>query len=455
MKTTILKSALFVALTTGILSSCVKDDDYSTPELSGCTGTTLVKNREVSQILATSTVALHENIVPGVSDVIEAYVTSSDIAGNFFKSISFQTLDGSRAFSIPVDATNTFINYEPGRKVLIKMDGLYTDIKDGGMRIGSLYVDSSGAASVGRMSEADFRLAVQPSCEIKSEDVLVQKVSILDVQSDSYLNKLIEIDNIQFDDNAVGRTYYDPNNDIGGATNHYLTNVFGTKIVFRTSSYSNFASKSVSDKSGKVRGVLTKYGDTFQFLARSQKDIMLTSSRFALVPPFFQQDFQEAIDGTNLNITGWYNIATEGTKLWKEEVYQGNGYAEFSAFSSGSATNTCWLISPAINLSSYTTKQLEFEVAQHHLDVDSPNNSLEVLISTDFDGINVSTATWTPLQANLPVKATSWYVFLKSSINISNISGTNVHVAFKFKGSGTDTTLDGAFQVDNFKVFGN
>ena len=213
MKTRILKSTLVVALFAGVFASCVKDDNYDTPKLDACTETSLVKNREVSQILAGSVVALHQNIVTGQSDVIEAYVTSSDIAGNFFKSISMQTLDGSKAFSVPVDATSTFINYEPGRKVLIKMDGLYTDIKYGGMRIGGLYANSTGGAEVGRLPEPDFKASVNRSCTVVSEDQLVQHVTIAEAATDAYLNKLIEIDNVQFEANAITSTYYDVNND--------------------------------------------------------------------------------------------------------------------------------------------------------------------------------------------------------------------------------------------------
>ena len=73
MKTIILKSAFFIALTAGVLTSCVKDDDYSTPKLEDCTETTLVKNREVSDIIFGSVVSQHQDIVPGTSDVIEAY----------------------------------------------------------------------------------------------------------------------------------------------------------------------------------------------------------------------------------------------------------------------------------------------------------------------------------------------------------------------------------------------
>jgi hypothetical protein len=80
-----------------MFTGCVNDDDYKTPTLAACTETSLVANREVSEILFPANVDLHDNITPGVSDVIEAYITSSDVGGNFFKSISFQTLDGSQA----------------------------------------------------------------------------------------------------------------------------------------------------------------------------------------------------------------------------------------------------------------------------------------------------------------------------------------------------------------------
>ena len=124
MKNLILKSLFYTFLATSFVS-CVNDDDYNVPAL-GCTETTLVKTKEVSQIPASATIAQYT-----ADEVIEAYVTTSDEEGNFFKSISFQTLDGTRAFSVPVDVTSTFINFEPGRKVMIKMQNLYTDIKDG------------------------------------------------------------------------------------------------------------------------------------------------------------------------------------------------------------------------------------------------------------------------------------------------------------------------------------
>ncbi len=164
------------------------------------------------------------------------------------------------------------------------------------------------------------------------------------------------------------------------------------------------------------------------------------------------EDFQTAVNSTDLDIALWTNFNETGTWKWREKTFSGNGYAEFSAFNSGSSVNTAWLISPEINLDVAEKKGVAFEVAQHHLDVDSPNNSLQVFISTNYDGTNVLAATWTPLQSNIPTKSVAWYQFVSSNIDLSAYNG-KAHIAFKFKGSGTDTTLDGAFQVDNFLFY--
>jgi hypothetical protein len=443
MKNLIVKSVFYTFLATSFVS-CVNDDDYNVPAL-GCTETTLVKTKEVSQIPASATIAQYT-----ADEVIEAYVTTSDEEGNFFKSISFQTLDGTRAFSVPVDVTSTFINFEPGRKVMIKMQNLYTDIKDGGMRIGDIYLDpSDGSVEVGRMSNALYLSALERSCTVIDEDDLVIETNLAALQNDAFLNKLVEIDNVQFTDAAIETTYYDETNDLGGATNHLLEDASGNTMIFRTSSYAKFAGKPVATGNGKVRGVLTKYGDDYQFSARYERDIILEGSRTQSI---YTEDFQTSTNNTNLNTTGWTNFAEAGTWVWREKIFSGNGYAEFSAFG-GQALNKAWLISPALDFTGYTNKSVQFKIAQHHLDIDSPNNGLEVLVSTNFDGTNVLAATWVAVPANIPTTSTAWYAFLGSNVDLSSYSGT-IHVAFKFTGSGTNTTLDGAFQVDDFKAFG-
>jgi hypothetical protein len=169
-------------------------------------------------------------------------------------------------------------------------------------------------------------------------------------------------------------------------------------------------------------------------------------------PLTFSEDFAVgAVDNTDLNTLGWINFAEAGTAKWKEQIYSSNPYAEFSSFSSGNAINVGWLISPAINMDLQEKEILVFQSAQSY--VTSSANSLEVLISKDFDGTNVLTATWEPLTANLPVTTSVYFAFMNSGeIDLSGYTG-NIHIAFKVKGSGTNTALDGSYQVDNIRIF--
>ena len=86
MKATFHKPYLFLLLLF-IINSCVTDN-ISAPKLI-CTQTDLVVNKSVSDVRANANAIIAQY---KYDDIIEAYVVSSDEAGNFFKSISFQTL---------------------------------------------------------------------------------------------------------------------------------------------------------------------------------------------------------------------------------------------------------------------------------------------------------------------------------------------------------------------------
>lgn len=161
------------------------------------------------------------------------------------------------------------------------------------------------------------------------------------------------------------------------------------------------------------------------------------------------ENFSEGADNTLLEIEGWTNFAEAGTVRWTNQTYSGNGYAEFTSFQSNQASNIGWLISPAINLDAQEGEKLVFQAAQAY--VDNAANTLEVLISTDYDGENVTTASWQTLNATLPTIASTRFAFINSgTIDLSRISGT-AHIAFRVKGNGT--TLDGTYQIDNVRVY--
>lgn len=448
MKNTNLKSILFMALAAGFMTSCVNDDDYAIPSLE-CVDTTLQKTKEVSEIPAGANITQYL-----ADDVIEAYVTSSDEGGNFYKSISMQTLDGTKAFSVPVDVTSTFINFEPGRKVFIKMKDLYTDVSNGGMRIGGIYVNSSNVPSVGRLSESLYKTVLSRSCTIVPESDLVKTVTIAQAKNDAVINTLIDIDDVQFTDASITTTYYDPNNDTGGATNHFLVDADGNSVIFRTSSFANYAGKPVATGRGKVRGVMTKYNSDYQFVARTERDIQLTGERLS---PLFSESF-EGITSTGNNqfiaLPGWSNVSINaGAEKWEARIFSLNKYAQMSAFGTGENAVDTRLITPAINLDNSTAEFMRFGYKTGFAN----GVALSVWYSTDYDGSGtlaaVNAATWTQFPITLGVQDTSYASNFYSSgnIDLSGING-NVFISFRYEGStnGVNTT----YQVDNIEIFG-
>jgi hypothetical protein len=434
-----------------IFGSCTKEE-FNVPTLS-CNQPDLKVNRTVEEVRATTSSIVTQYTY---DDIIEAYVVSSDESGNFFKTISFQTLatatTPATGFSVPVDASNTYIDFRLGNKVYIKMKDQYTDIYFGGMRIGSIYVNTYNEGGVGRISPNDYKKVLNTSCTMVSEELLVQSISIPDLLRDSNINTLVELSDVQFTSDAIGRHYYEESNDVGGATNWSLTDRLGNQVLFRTSSFADFADKIVPDGSGKVRGVLTKFGSDYQLLARSEKDVEFTGVAGV---PFFAENFQSVETNTKLNLPGWANLVQKGTKFWLGTLYAGNGYAEFNTTGTKVVSNIAWLISPKIDMDLHTKEVLTFRSAQHHLDVDSPLNSLEVYVSNDFDGLNIAKATWIPLKVVLPKQATPWYQFVGSGgVDLSSYTG-KINIAFKYTGSGKNLALDGAFQIDDVQIFGD
>ena len=166
----------------------------------------------------------------------------------------------------------------------------------------------------------------------------------------------------------------------------------------------------------------------------------------------FSTSVTEATEGQPINIVGWTNFSEAGTVKWKQGFYSGTKYAEFTAYQSGQSSNIGWLISPAINMDVYENEKLAFDVAQAY--VSTASNSIELLVSTNYDGTNVTSATWTVINFTKPPLNydTNFDFFSSGKIDLSSYTG-NIYLAFKYKGSGTNTSLDGTYEIDNIRIF--
>lgn len=405
------------------LSSCVNGDDYGVPDLSNdCV--TIAKTKEVSDITNIATAStVPYTTSETVVDYIEACVTSSDEGGNFYKSISMMSLDGLKGFSMPVDNYNLYTEFEPGRKVTIKLDkNRYFNKQNGSTVIGSSY-----NAGVGRVSGVDYKNVILRSCTDVNENDIKKILTIAAAKNDQYLNMLIEFDAVQFTDASLGKKYYDATlNSFGGATNHEITDQFGNKVILRVSEYATFASNAVPSQNGKILGVMTKYNSDYQFMIRTLKDVDLTNSRLDidLYPPIvgtaivYDATLNEPFTSyttTNQQIFPKYiNDAAVGSRYWQRKVFGGNTYIQMSSFGGTPEANRSLFIVP-VNMT--TANTLSFKTK------DGFNNGavLKVYYTTNYvPGTQITTAT---------------LVNITSSFTIA--SGTTTGYATNFTNSGT------------------
>ena len=181
-------------------------------------------------------------------------------------------------------------------------------------------------------------------------------------------------------------------------------------------------------------------------------------------PVVFKEVFDafEVNDDEYLNFGNWASFTEAGTKPWYEKETDDNGYLEFSGYdvivANRETSNISWAISPKINLDNSENEILNFKTSTEY--VSGSANTIEVYISTNFDGTNVLAATWIPLAAtianssnNISNTTSNGSIKIDSGdIDVSTYSG-DVYIAFRGIGSGTDSNLDGSLRLDNIKIY--
>jgi hypothetical protein len=369
-------------------------------------------------------------------DILEAYVTSNDAAGNFYKSISFQNIPTASGtpigFSVSVNKAMTFADgFYPGRKVYIKLKGLFFANLYGSLKIG-------GNDALDGIEPLDYQKYLFPSATVLNEDDLVRHMTLANARLDVNQNTLLEIDDVQFAKTSIGRTYFDI--DSGGyATNQTIEDpIVGTKSICRISQYAPFSVNDVPSGKGSIRGVMTKYNSDYQYMVRAESDFKLTGAR---VVPLLDEDFSNGI-------TAWNAYSVVGAQVWAQTSF-GNPApcALMTGYSGGNKANEDWLISPVLNLTSYSSVTFTFDSAYNYTGA-----PIQVLISSNYSGTgNPNSATWTVLPAILSSGSFAWAS--SGPLNISSyIGNTAVYVAFKYTST---TSAASNWEIDNVKIIGN
>ncbi len=446
------------------LLSCV-NDDFSVPkELGTAENESLnilledIASGEKSLITISE---LKQQFVSGqvlqiTSDVVlKGYVASSDKTGNFYKELYIQDLSEqpTAAVLLVLNQVDTYNQFNIGREVYIVLKDLFLG------ETASEIIAIGGAidgSRVDMLSERQIKSHLFRSA--LTETIMPLPINFSDL-NDNYIGMFVSIDDVEFPEVLTGQSYFNAQDDFD--TQRVMQRCEGfsyEQFLLETSSFATFKNEILPTENGKISGIVTRSygGDDLVLVLNDSKDVRFENARcsplstddFTIV---FEERFSDAIDETILDTEGWVNVSERGQVLWTEQVYSKNGYAEFGTFGANDTQNVGWLISPPIDMSATKKELLNFKTAQHHLE--SVKNTIEVLVSVNFNGTDPLSADWQAIDAKLPTKYDEWYVFKDSGlIDISTFGDEQLHVAFRVTGSGTNLALDGAYQLDDFRV---
>lgn len=438
---------LLIALVGGVFTACVNDDDYSTPEFV-VEEPDVTVNFSIANALAmlSGTPTKIESSTPLY---LEAYVVSSDEAGNVHKNLVIQDApeNPTAGITISTHATDMYTFFEPGRKVYVRVDGLYVGSYRGLPSLGD------NGDEIERMNVEEFDERVLRST-IK-EEIVPTEITIGQI-SDAHLNTLVQFNDVEFPVEYAGMTYANVNDNFG--VDRTVQDCYGNTVIMRNSGYANFKAEFMPTGNGTLVSLLSVFNGTYQLVIRDTEDVQFFGERCEddHTPPTeggmpFSENFSAHPDGIGsyVDLPGWTNINVNGgERRYEVREYSGNKYTQISAFGTEENPFEAWLVTPGVTLDK-PNPVLMFDTKDGHFNGDA----LSVYISTDFDG-NPATATWIELtdQANIPTGHSEWPNNFTNSgaIDLSNYADQEVFVGFRYLGGDFNVTT--TYQIDNIEI---
>ena len=210
------------------------------------------------------------------------------------------------------------------------------------------------------------------------------------INNGEHLCDLVKLNNVQFDDNELGKTYAEGQTN----TNRSLVSCSGDAIIVRTSGYASFAADTLPEGKGTLASIVSVYNTTWQLLIRNTSDVKLNGPRCG--------------QGEVMDLPYNQSFASSfGTYVTKSVIGDQEWYIDFSAatmsgYVSGKAyyENEDWLISSPVDLTAVEKAVVKVNYGAKYFN--NINNDVTFWVSDNYEFDSLpETATWTQIPAEI------------------------------------------------------
>jgi len=268
-----IKRFIFVSLVSvGVLNSCINKDSYSIPQLR-CVDNFPATNGFLANLGDLSKEKPQESDIITENYIFDAYVSSSDVSGNIYKTIFVQDNyeNPKSAAELSIDATNLYTDFPVGSKIRINLKGLVVQKANNAVKIGAYTPPTPyNPSGVGGINPNKINRYISRMCNSNDQNI-VEKMNPIEFNSigsalkdDANINKLIKINNVQFEDDELTKDLSDKKTAV---INRIITDKRGSKIALRNSRYATFSNIPISPKysgAGSITLILTKHTNPYK-----------------------------------------------------------------------------------------------------------------------------------------------------------------------------------------------
>jgi uncharacterized protein (DUF433 family) len=485
-----------------VITSCVEDDDFEPPRDAGESPEIEGTEIPMSSVLGQLDQAILDNLnldnfdeLQDVFDALEesdddfdfseeelidiinnfqftfeetdnyftGYIISSDEGGNFFEELIIQDKpeNPTAGIRIAIDSNPLFGQYNFGRKVFVKLDGL-TVGKDGGV----LTLGIQSGDQIEALPESSFEETVIR--DNVTEQIIPLEVSMSDFSenvavSNSLTNLYIKLPFVQFPRSSVlvddPLTFAnEPTDDFDGERVLESCNS-GSTTILSTSTFADFKSLSLPEQAGSIDAVLGRDFFDEKFILQINDPSAINFDQERCDPDFLDcdsesggpvtiyfEDFENVSSLSQLN--GWENVQVEGNLDYILGNFSNNNYAQISGFNADDEY-TSWLVTEEIDLSSSTLEELSMSIQTNF----NNGNILEIYITDAYTG-DVTTTEWNRLDVVIPTDDNNGSFGDFEDVGPVNIScaGNLVRIGFKYEGQDPGATT--RYHIDDISIEG-
>ncbi len=439
------------------LISCVQTDGFDLPKIEIIepditANTTINAIKKAYEQAGEKIFTFHAND----TSIFEAFVISSDEAGNFYKLLIVQDKpeNPTSGIEILIDLKAYYTKYNSGRKIYVKIAGMSITNENGKYKMG--FLDRNEVSEIPESLIDDFIIRSS-----KTEKIIPNQLQFSDFSKEN-LNTYLQLKNVQFQHDEIGKTFAGEPYDKYTAERTLIQCDNQITTTLSTSTYTKFKSYLIPENKGSLNAVFTMdfYAEKFVLVLNNLSNVDFADDK-RCDPSFlicdgntdsdqilFYEDFESIKKTEELEGLGWTNSNVNlGNVKFKKRTVNSNGVMRISAYNTQENTLEAWLVTPLIHLNNTSGATLTFQTNASY----DNGTILTAWVSTDFNG-DIKNATWQQLNVNISVGPTNTFTaeFTSSGKISLDCLTSDIYIGFKYLGG--DPGISTTYDLDNVKI---